>query len=657
MSLSNSREDRSEPMKRRGLLAPVFALAPREQPVDPLPPGGEFHFRRLMVILRQRLGLILTMGLFGTALACAAALSMQPKYTAKAQILVDSQQPGAANGQATGAAADEPMIGTHVAALASHEHLRRVIESLARNPHDGSAIDQVERRAAQACEEQRARPGTGERPECVGPAGAKLPSLGDFERYLGVSQERASRVISVRFAATNRVWAATVANRVVRLYIDEQAEQKRQSVAAELARVAQRISNVKVEGEQTAAELAKLVQQSLNAQQGSVERNAIDNQLRQLQRGSAPRDQLYASLLQRQRELRYQQEFVVPDLRVLSAAEPPNHPSSPSALLLILPAFFLSLMAGCLLAVIIDRLDQGIRSGRQVAEALGISTLAMTPLLSRAGRIRMHRNLAKKPFDTYTEAIRSLVAGLQLVSPQQRSKIILMSSSLPQEGRTTLAVSVAMYLAQLRKRVLLVDLDFRRGSVARVLNMKAKKGITDILLHDIPAHDVIQRTPYFGLDFLPMSRYKVDPMYLFTGSQLSRLLNQLRDNYDCLIVDGPPVLRATEARLLATLADQLVFVVKWGSTPRDVALNAINQLRRTGYSGNDPHNWLRAVVSQVNPRKHARYKYRDVGAYFSPHGSYYSSTPRYRKDSTSVPQLSVVSGGEPSQPDVKGTQT
>jgi capsular exopolysaccharide synthesis family protein len=444
---------------------------------------------------------------------------------------------------------------------------------------------------------------------------------------------------------------------VARLYIDEQAEQKRQSIAAELARVTERISNVKVEGEQTAAELAKLVQQSLHAQPGSAERNAIESQLRLLERGSVPRDQLFANLLQRQRELRYQQAFVPPDLRILTPAEPPTRPSSPSASLLILLAFLLSLLSGCLLAVIIDRLDQAVRNGRQVAEELGISTLAMTPLLSRAGRKRMHKNLAKKPFDTYTEAIRSLVAGLQLVSPRQRSKIILMSSSLPQEGRTTLAVSVAMYLAQLGKRVLLIDLDFRRGSVARILNLKAKRGIAEILLHDLPAHDVIQRTPYFGLDFLPMSRYKVDPMYLFTGRQLSRLLNQLRENYDCLILDGPPVLRATEARLLAPLADHIVFVVKWGSTRRDVALTAINQLRRAGYSEGDPHNWLRAVISQVNLQKHARYKYRDVGAYFAQHGSYYSSTPRHHKDFTSVLQLSVVSDREPSEPDVKATQT
>jgi len=657
MSLSNSRGDLSEPIKRTGLLASLTTSASRGQPPDSPTPGIEFHFRSLIIGLRRRLGLILTIGLLGTALACAAVLLMQPKYTAKAQILMNPQQTGTGNGQAAGAAAtDESMIDTHVAAMTSRDNLRRVIESLARNPYDGSAIDQVERRAAQACEAQRAQPGTGERSECVVPAGAKLPSFQDLERNLTVSREGASRVISVRFAATNRIWAATVANRVVQLYIDEEAEQKRQSVAADLARVAQRLSNLKAEGEQSAAELAKLVQQSLHAQPGSVERNAIDNQLRQLERGSAPRDQLYASLLQRQRELRYQQDFVAPDLRVLSSAEPPIRPSSPNALLLILPAFILSLMGGCLLAMIIDRLDRGIRSGRQVAEALGISTLAMTPLLSRAGRRRMHRNLAKKPFDTYTEAIRSLVAGLQLVSPHQRSKIILISSSLPQEGRTTLAVSVAMYMAKLGKRILLVDLDFRRGSVARVLNVKAKKGITDILLKDLPAHEVIQRTPYFSLDFLPMSRHQVDPMYLFTGSQLSRLLNQLRENYDCLIIDGPPVLRATEARLLATLADQLVFVVKWGSTRRDVASNAIDQLHRAGYHGGDPHNWLRAVITQVNPQKQARYKYRDVGAYFAQYGSYYASTPRYRKDPTSSPQLSVVSVADVRNPTVKATQ-
>jgi polysaccharide biosynthesis transport protein len=661
MNWSNGPEDLSETAMPAELSAPVSSSIGDEHSAYPTSPDKDLQFRSLMIILRRRIGLILAITALGTTLAAAVALLIHPKYTAKAQVIVDTQQSGGVSGHVTGAtAADELTIDTYMSALASNEHLRRVLDSLARDPGDGAMV-KVGKHGAQPCAEppveNSAPSGTAEKPECPTPINAKVPNLEDIERYLRVSQERASRVISISFTATNPNWAATVANRVVQVYIDAQTEQKRENVIAELERGGQRLSDLKAEGEQTAAELARLVQLSLRLPPGSPERRDIDAQLRQLEHGSVARDQLYASLFQRQKELRYQQEMVAPDLSVLSSATPPIRPSSPSALLLVLPAFILSLMAGCFLAVVLDRLDQGLRSEQEVAEVLGISTLAMTPLLSRAGRTRMHKHFAKKPFDVYTEAIRSVVAGLQLVSTHPRSKIVLMSSSLPREGKTTLAVSIAMYMAQLRKRVLLVDLDFRRGAVMRVLNIKCKRGITDVLLHDLPPQDVIQKTPYFGLDYLPMSGYQVDPMHLFTGSQLSRLLNQLRESYDCLIVDGPPVLGVTEARLLATLADQLVFVVKWGSTRWDVALNAINQLRKIGCLGQDTGKSLRAVICQVDLRKHAQYRYGDVGEYHSEFRSYYSSTARYRTNATSIRRLSHVSGGERSESKVKVTQT
>ena len=219
------------------------------------------------------------------------------------------------------------------------------------------------------------------------------------------------------------------------------------------------------------------------------------------------------------------------------------------------------------------------------------------------------------------------------------------SSSVPGEGKTTLAVSLAVYVAQIRRRVLLVDLDFRHPTVQRALRTRAKRGVVDLLLHDLPPADVIQRVPHLALDYLPMTRCPVDPVTLFAGDQLARLLHQLRESYDCVIVDGPPLLGVTESRLLANMADKVLFVVKWGSTRRETAQNAVNVLRSSGGldQGRAPPS---AVLSQVNLKEHALYRYGDVGEHFVKYEKYYSNSVGYWRPKLALPKPPVTVSGE-----------
>ena len=223
--------------------------------------------------------------------------------------------------------------------------------------------------------------------------------------------------------------------------------------------------------------------------------------------------------------------------------------------------------------------------------------------------------------------------------------MILTSSSVPSEGKTTLAVSLAVYIAQIRRRVLLVDLDFRHPTVQRALRTRAKRGIVDLLLHDLPPADVIQRVPHLGLDYLPMTRCPVDPVTLFAGDQLSRLLHQLRESYDCVIVDGPPLLGVTESRLLAAMADKVLFVVKWGSTRRETAQNAVNVLRSSGCL-DDNRVQPSTVLTQVDLKEHARYRYGDVGEHFVKYEKYYSNSVGYWRPKLSLPKPAVAAAAE-----------
>ena len=356
----------------------------------------------------------------------------------------------------------------------------------------------------------------------------------------------------------------------------------------------------------------------------TLQQARTDGRLRDLKRDAAVKDQLYSSLIQRQEELSGQQSILRPDVQVLSRASPPVRPSSPHPLLFLLPGVAVFLMFGSMLAVLLDRLDRRMRDGQDVMDALGVPCLALVPMLRRIGRTRPHQSLLAKPLGAYTEAIRSVVASLRLTASIGAPKVVLVSSSVPGEGKTTLAVSLATYVASLGRRVLLVDLDFRHPSVQRELGgkssaMLAGTGVLDLLGDARPPAEVIQHLPELRLDYLPMARRPADPFAAFADDGLRRLLDRLRAEYDCVIVDGPPLLVITEARLLASMVDKVIVAVKWASTRREVVRSALDLLRPSGARSRavaplfqpvtrdgDTIDVAGVVLTQVDMKKHAR---------------------------------------------------
>lgn len=373
---------------------------------------------------------------------------------------------------------------------------------------------------------------------------------------------------------------------------------------------------------------------TLRRRLGSLQHASTDMRLRDLKYDANVKQQLYSNLVQRQEEVRGQQNVIRPDVRILSHAAPPDRPSSPNALLFVFPAMIVFLIGGSMLAVFTDRLDRRLRSQQDVNEALGIPCLALVPKLRRIGRARPHQNLLAKSLGAYTEAIRSVVASLQLASSSGGSKVVLISSSVPGEGKTTLAVSLAAYVASLGRRVLLVDLDFRHSSIQRELGGKPETGVLDLLLRERTPAEVIQHLPDLRLHYLPVSRRPADPFALFASNQMRQLLGELRKDYDVVVIDGPPLLVITEARLLASMVDKVLFVVKWGSTRREMAQNALGLLRNhggstagrnalttlprhAGFVDKKPINIAGAVMTQVDLKKHARSRHGDIAESFA----------------------------------------
>jgi uncharacterized protein involved in exopolysaccharide biosynthesis/Mrp family chromosome partitioning ATPase len=378
------------------------------------------------------------------------------------------------------------------------------------------------------------------------------------------------------------------------------------------------------------------------------EARQAEPRLRELVRKAAAAGQVYEGLLAHREQVSAQRAEMLPELRMLSVAAPPDRPRSYSPLLFILPSLIVFSIGGGLLAITMERLDQGLRSGQDVNAAFGIPCMGFVPAIRRRGKTRPHEYLLQNPFAAYAEAIRSVVAALQLAPREKAPKVILISSSVPNEGKTTLAVSFAVYTGLIGRRVLLVDLDFRHPGVLRELQGQAETGVLEAGSLDGRSATAVQHFPGLNLDYLPMHSRPDDPLQAFVSGQVPRLLGQLRDSYDCIIVDSPPLLAVAEARLLAAMADKVLLVVKWGSTRRERARDASHMLRDLGLLGENCSGLVGAVLTQVDLKKCAQYRYGDRRSLRNMRGL----PPRIRRQADEA-----TSAGVRSAPPLRGLDT
>jgi len=412
-----------------------------------------------------------------------------------------------------------------------------------------------------------------------------------------------------------------------------QLQQTRRALADEANRAVDRITSEV----QAASDRALSIRKQLASLQTA--KSQAEPRLRELNYQAAAAGQLYEGLLQSRARLNTQQQTSLPDLRILSLASPPDRPSSFSPFLFILPSLIAFAFGGGLISVASERLDQGLRSDYEIASTLGIPCVGLIPRLRGIRKSRPHRRLLTEPFAAYAEAIRSVIASLQVADPRGTPKTILVTSSVPGEGKTTLAVSLAAYAAHIGRRVLLVDLDLRHPGVLREVGGKAHGTILDVILQGSQPEDVVQRRRGFLFDYLPASRRAYDLFPLFADERMPQVLNRLREQYDLVIIDSPPLLAVTETRLLAAMVDKIFFVVKWGSTRRDIAQNALSLLRNAGLLSGDRLGVVNAVVTQVNLKKHADYRYGDIGESVATYAEYYMLPNRKTRATTLARRL------------------
>jgi Mrp family chromosome partitioning ATPase len=313
-----------------------------------------------------------------------------------------------------------------------------------------------------------------------------------------------------------------------------------------------------------------------------------------------------------------------PDAHIISLADTPARPSFPNIKLMLLLVVVLATSVAGLATFVVEALDRRrLRSGEHVESRIGLPVLGLVPIVNpkyfplqlpgRSGSVALTENLWRQipdqPRSEYSEAIRRCETSLSLAVGDSPSEVVLVTSAQPKEGKTTFAISLAISAALAGRRVLLIDADCHKPDVGRILGIRGVLGLDHLLKGNGRTDDVIVRHDPTGLDVIvgEQSDFRLAGIAI---TNFQTALRGLRLTYDFIVIDAPPVLAASETRLLCPMADATAFVVRWADTQDAIVRLALKEISSAdaGVSG--------IVLTMVDPQKHARYGFTD-GAFYS----------------------------------------
>jgi capsular exopolysaccharide synthesis family protein len=263
---------------------------------------------------------------------------------------------------------------------------------------------------------------------------------------------------------------------------------------------------------------------------------------------------------------------------LIRPAEVPTTPVSPRVLLNVVLGALLGFMVGVGVAILRRVMDTSVTTTGELADAAQASTLGVVSFDPDA----VGRPLVTLRGTPRAEAFRTIRTNLRYVDVDNPPRSVVITSSLPNEGKSTTACNLAIALAQAGSKVLLLEGDLRRPKVAEYLGVDGAIGLTDVLIGQVPLDAAIQPWEDGLLDFLASGAIPPNPSELLGSRQMAELLEQLAARYDVIIVDAPPLLPVSDAAILATVTDGAILVTRHGSTRQEQVEHAADALRQVG---------------------------------------------------------------------------
>ena len=370
----------------------------------------------------------------------------------------------------------------------------------------------------------------------------------------------------------------------------------RQSILDELRRLAEisksDFSVAKEQQQEIEKQLAQAISQSRNT-------SSAELSIRELENSAKGYRSLYESFLQSYMGSLQKESFTISEARVISPAAPPQKKSKPNTIMILAFGMFGGIALGTALGFVREIMDRGFRTSAQIEARLHLPCLSLVPLLrhrkvnersalttaadKESGQRTLSRSSGRHwaaamamPSSRFAESIRSIRFAIDLDSTKTPNKVVGLISTLPNEGKSTVAASLALLLANSGKRVIMVDCDLRNPSLSADLAPNAGAGLIDVLLGARSLEDAVWTDPRTNLAFLPVAKRLSNTSEILCSEQTKKLFDKLRATYDYVIVDLPPLAPVIDVRVTTPLIDCFILVVEWGRTTTDVVQHALH---------------------------------------------------------------------------------
>jgi capsular exopolysaccharide synthesis family protein len=395
------------------------------------------------------------------------------------------------------------------------------------------------------------------------------------------------------------------------------------SIAAETARMAASIRN---EYELAQARVASLQNALREATGQSNLDDATAIRLHELERTAAANKTLFEDFLKQAKITQEQSTFEPQEVRIITPAVPPHLPSYPRKLQFLVVNLFVGLLLGVGGALAKEKLNTGFTTPKQVEDLLGlplltsVSHLTARDLKVDKDTVPIHEYPIVRPLSRYGEAIRALRSGIQMTDVDHPPRVIQLTSAVPGEGKTTIALSLAASAATARLRVLLIDADLRHPTATRIAGMQKEPGLVDLLLGEVGVEEAVRFHEKGGFWVLPAGNKTQNPTDLLGSERMKSLVAHFKESYDLVFIDTPPAGPVVDPVVVSHLSDKIVLVVRWAATARELVRPCVDLLAG--------HRKIAGVAfNRVNVRQAQKYGKYAYSYYYGSryYKNYYSS--------------------------------
>jgi len=475
------------------------------------------------------------------------------------------------------------------------------------DPGPGSDANsaQMSRAASELAAARAARAEAGARSAGAGASGQLMsPLLATLRAQENATNQRLAQLLTMYGHAHPDVQKA-----------EAELEQVRRGIGAETGRLRQQFSN---DASAQGARVGTLASDLGGMRSQSLERGMLSVPLADLERNATATQTVYLSLLSRLKQTLRQSDLVKADASVASAALLPTQPSFPRTMPMLGAALAASMIIGLIVVLIAEATDNHVRTATQVYALTGLPTFGLIPEVPRRNRLPAHVAVISRPYSLFAEAVRTMEGKLSRLLPQPSGNVIVVTSPLPDDGKTTVAIALAAAAIATFRTAIVLEFDLRRPGLDGLIDRDGdEKDLLDYLRGEATLDDIIVSSSTSpGLKAIFVRKPFADPGAVLASPQIKILMDELRTRFDQIIVNTPPVLAVGDASSVARFADAVLLVLRWGNTTPDLVQSTLMQFdgEVTG-----------VVFNRVNYAKHARLACGDGLQYYHKFKAYYGS--------------------------------